>query len=45
MTAGGDVFSAGRLFLFRKFNLDGIINMTYSCHVDFAMICTEREKI
>ena len=26
-------------------NLDGIINMTYSCHVVFAMICTERERL
>ena len=37
-------FSAGRLFV-PELNLDGIINMTYSCRVAFAMICTERERL
>ena len=45
MTAGGDVFLCRPSFLFQKSNLDGIINMAYSCHVAFAMICTERERL
>ena len=31
-------------FLFTKKSLTVIINMTYSCHVNFDMIHTEREK-
>ena len=45
MTAGGDRVLCWPSFLFQKFNLDGIINMTYSCRVAFAMICTERERL
>ena len=39
------VFLCRPSFLFQKSNLDGIINTTYSCHVAFAMICTERERL
>ena len=38
-------FSVGRLFLFRKCNLGGIINMTYSCRVGLAIIHAERERL
>ena len=31
-------------FLFTKKSLTAIINMTYSCHVGFDMIHTEREQ-
>ena len=33
------------VFFVPELNLDGIINMTYSCRVVFAMICTERERL
>ena len=32
-------------FLFAKISLAAIINMTYCCRVEFAMIWTEREKL
>ena len=35
---------AGRHFLFTKKILTIIINMTYRCHVNFAMIHMEREN-
>jgi len=35
---------ARRLFSFTEKSIADIINMTYSCRVRFAMICTERER-
>ena len=32
-------------FLFRKYNFGDIINMSYSCHVGFAIIHKERERL
>ena len=39
------VFLCRPSFLFQISCLDGIINKTYSCHVAFAMICTEHERL
>ena len=38
MTACGDGVLCWPSFFFRKYNLGGIINMTYCCRVMFAMI-------
>ena len=45
LRALGEILMFPQAFSFTEKSLADIINMTYSCHVRFAMICTERERL